>query len=99
MGESLGSALIFIDEGGTRSLSTLLILEALMAEIAAQEQIMEPQAYSSASPLSLEPWAGKHLNEEGRRQSQVQETAGRTKIQSFIPCHYFDYTVGTGFGG
>ena len=100
----MSSVLTFIDEGGTRSFSTLLILKALMVEIATQEQTMEPQAYSSASPLDLEPWTGKQADEELQWQSQFQETTGRTKSQSpelsrYIPCHYFDYTTGAGFGG
>ena len=75
-----------------------------MAEIAAQERTTEPQAYSSASPLSLKLRAVKQTKEEPQQQLQFQETFEHTgnqdaELSRYLPCHYFDYTIGTGFGG
>ena len=71
-----------------------------MAEIALQEQTIWPQAYSSASPLHLEPQTLKALRgKQQQRQVQLQQTAEGAEPSRYLPCHYFDYTVGTGFGG
>ena len=75
-----------------------------MVEIAAQEQTTEPRAYSSASPLDLQPRAVQQTKEEQQQQLKSKETVEHTgnqdsEISRYLPCHYFDYTIGTFFGG
>lgn len=71
-----------------------------MAEIALQEQTIQPQAFSSAFPLHLEPHAVEQPSgKQQQRQMQMEHTAEGAESSRYLPCHYFDYTVGTGFGG
>lgn len=97
--------LLSLDGGGTRNFSTILILKALMAEIAFQEQKAWPQASSSASPLPLEPQIIEQQRQEQQEQQwQLQPTAEDKKkeglkLSCYLPCHYFDFTIGTSFGG
>ena len=85
------------DADGTRCFSTILILKALIAEIAVQEQTTWPQAYSSASPLYLEP---QTFSERGvQHQATDYSNEEGTRLARYLPCHYFDYTIGTSFGG
>ena len=76
-----------------------------MAEIAFQEQKAWPQASSSASPLPLEPQIIQQQRQEQQEQQwQLQPTAEDKKkeglkLSCYLPCHYFDYTIGTNFGG
>lgn len=81
-------AILSLDGGGVRSLSTLYILKHIMDEIGKIEQGLNPPAYSSEdSPLVL------RLDEEKRRKrSKCAESR-------FLPCHYFDYIAGTSTGG
>lgn len=97
--------LLSLDGGGIHSFSTILILKALMAEVAFQEQNAWPQASSSASPLNLEPQTVEQQRQEQQEQQwQLQLTAEDKKkeglkLSCYLPCHYFDYTIGTSFGG
>ena len=75
-----------------------------MAEVAVQEQTIEPKAYSSAVPLTLKPRAVRHPEEELQQQLRLRETTEHiehqdTELSRYLPCHYFDYTISTGYGG
>lgn len=89
----MGSGLIPPDGGGTRSISTILIIRALMAEIAVQKQTILSEASSSASPLPLE---SQTVQRRIRRQSSQES---QSEPPQYLPCHYFDYNIGTSFGG
>ena len=81
--------LMATDDGGTRNYASLLILKALMEEIAILEQ---GTATSSADPLPLEP------GNRRRQNGAIPEERGGLAAR-FLPCHYFVYIAGTGFGG
>jgi hypothetical protein len=76
--------ILTLDGGGIRGFSSLIILRALMKEIAVIEAKREPPASSSAHssvvPVDKIPAA---VYKEGQ----------------YLPCHYFDYIAGTSFGG
>lgn len=69
-----------------------------MAEIAVQEQTIWPQAYNSSSPLRLEPQAVKETRAEQQQSAEYTDREG-AELERYLPCHYFDYTIGTSFGG
>ena len=74
-------------------------------EIAVQEQTILPQANDSASPLHLEPPSIQKLSGDCQRQVLLGQQTAQTimdessKLSRYLPCHYFDYMNGTGFGG
>lgn len=82
------SALTF-DSGGIRSYASLLILKDLMVEIGKIEL-----SYPEAHTTSFYPF---------EQPEQPLSTKPRSLDESFLidflPCHYFDYIVGTGTGG
>ncbi|RKL36564.1 hypothetical protein BFJ72_g8113 [Fusarium proliferatum] len=77
------------DRGGVRTLSSLLILKRIMHRIRELENDHpDGPVYSSSSY----PWMGD--------QSGIPSEPGRSdQIDEFLPCHYFDYTVGMSTGG
>ena len=83
------SMLMATDDGGTKNYASLLLLKALMEEIATLEQ---GTATSSADPLPLEP------GNRRRQNAAIPEERGGLAAR-FLPCHYFDYITGAGFGG
>ena len=87
-----------LDGGGTRNISTILILRALMVEIAVQEQELSPQAYSSAFPLQFRSrFVNRELGYLQRTNENMSNAGG--DLTKYLPCHYFDYMIGTNFGG
>lgn len=81
------------DGGGVRGYSSLLIVKRLMTRIRDIElHHLEGPVQSSVSY----PWMG----------SDVRDAAGADEppnvsdlVDDFLPCHYFDYMVGTSTGG
>ena len=76
--------ILTLDGGGIRGYSALIILRALMKEIARIEAIHETPAMSSSETPNIPADA---IPAEVLRKG------------SYLPCHYFDYIAGTGFGG
>lgn len=76
--------ILTLDGGGIRGYSSLIILRALMKEIALVEQTLEPHALSSAHTDRIDPdIIPDHVLQKGQ----------------YLPCHYFDYIAGTSVGG
>ncbi|KAK0617365.1 patatin-like phospholipase-domain-containing protein [Immersiella caudata] len=76
--------ILTLDGGGIRGYSSLIILRALMKEIALVEQTLEPHALSSAHTDRIDP---DTIPDYVLRKGQ------------YLPCHYFDYIAGTSVGG
>ncbi|KAK3941615.1 patatin-like phospholipase-domain-containing protein [Diplogelasinospora grovesii] len=76
--------ILTLDGGGIRGYSSLIILRALMEEIARIEQTLEPFASSSA-----------HTD----RIPEEAIPAEVLRKGKYLPCHYFDYIAGTSVGG
>ncbi|KAK3349387.1 patatin-like phospholipase-domain-containing protein [Lasiosphaeria hispida] len=76
--------ILTLDGGGIRGYSSLIILRALMKQIAEIEQNLEPVAISSAHTDRIDPGS---IPENVLRKGQ------------YLPCHYFDYIAGTSVGG
>ncbi|KAH8894702.1 FabD/lysophospholipase-like protein [Thozetella sp. PMI_491] len=76
--------ILTLDGGGIRGYSSLIILRALIKEIARIEETSQPPASSSA--------------ETSRIASRLipAEVLGKGV---YLPCHYFDYIAGTSLGG
>ena len=69
-----------------------------MVEIAVQEQNIWPQAYSSSSSLRLKPHAVKETKGKEQQSAGYIDKEG-AELARYLPCQYFDYTIGTSFGG
>jgi hypothetical protein len=83
-----------IDGGGIRGLSSLLIMEALMREIARLELLENPQFDSSAdSPLRFLETT------KSTPRTTVTEEDVKAATSKCLPCHYFDFIAGTSTGG
>ncbi|KAM7207476.1 Acyl transferase/acyl hydrolase/lysophospholipase [Naviculisporaceae sp. PSN 640] len=76
--------ILTLDGGGIRGYSSLIILRALMKEIADIERTLEPKATSSAHTDRI---LVDQIPPEVYREGQ------------YLPCHYFDYIAGTSVGG
>jgi len=76
--------ILTLDGGGIRGYSSLIILRALMNEIADIEQTLEPHAASSAHTDRIPV-------------NQIPDNVLRKG--QYLPCHYFDYIAGTSVGG
>lgn len=76
--------ILTLDGGGIRGYSSLIILRALLTEIATIEQTLEPHAQSSAHTERIDSdTIPDHVLRKGQ----------------YLPCHYFDYIAGTSVGG
>ena len=81
--------ILSLDGGGVRGLSSLLILQELMENIAKLERAADPKATSSAySPLI-----------DCLQDRSLPLTNDTNSTSFYLPCHYFDYISGTSTGG
>ncbi|AEO64088.1 1e61e135-7bb5-4506-85fe-6b40823d76de [Thermothielavioides terrestris] len=76
--------ILTLDGGGIRGYSSLIVLRALMREIARIEQSLEPRASAST-----------HTTQIPRH--EIPDDV--FKDGQYLPCHYFDYIAGTSVGG
>ncbi|KAK3381359.1 patatin-like phospholipase-domain-containing protein [Podospora didyma] len=76
--------ILTLDGGGIKGYSSLIILRALMREVARVEKTIDPKATSSAYTDRI---ARTSIKDEVFREGQ------------YLPCHYFDYIAGTSVGG
>ena len=83
-------ALLSLDGGGVRGLSSLLILKRLMERIGEHEQQLNKYARSS----SHSPFFGTPTTKERRKTGSDEYFSN-----DWLPCHYFDYIGGTSTGG
>ncbi|KAL8926793.1 MAG: hypothetical protein Q9172_001670 [Xanthocarpia lactea] len=108
-------AVISFDGGGIRGYGSLLILQQLMNKIGDEEKrldILEGKATRTTS--SFAPWPYRPIG-HGKQRSSSNSSAKPTNASGsdtvardieelpnsslFLPCHYFDYAVGTSTGG
>lgn len=88
------------DGGGIRGYSSLLILQAVMVQIATIER-KEPQALHSSHPLprrTREPVRVPPSKTTGRLPTE-STVFGSSESSHYFPSHYFDYIAGTSTGG
>ncbi|RAL64837.1 hypothetical protein DID88_001433 [Monilinia fructigena] len=78
--------ILTLDGGGMRGMSTLLIIQNLMALCNTFEQSQDPLVESSFHPLPFQEGQGPTVNKNSRS-------------AKFLPVHYFDYIAGTSTGG
>ena len=102
-----------IDGGGIRGYGSLLILQALMNKIGAEEKRLDPRTESSFYPCMYKPrsrgpepqprppgnGSREALNPEGSNIPVPTPTAGLPDSSLFLPCHYFKCAGGTSTGG
>lgn len=88
-------SLLCFDGGGVRAYASLLLLEALMREIARVEQ--DEALLSSA----LEGVPGADTTRATSSFHPLESTlnTGDPDTLPYLPCHYFDFIAGSGTGG
>ncbi|KAL8670970.1 MAG: hypothetical protein Q9168_004518 [Polycauliona sp. 1 TL-2023] len=102
------------DGGGIRGYGSLLILQALMNKIGDEEKRLDAlEGKATGTTSSFTPWPYRPTD-RGKQRSWSSGSSKPTKrIDSgsardieelpnsslFLPCHYFDYAVGTSTGG
>jgi len=72
------------------------MLQAIMEKVANVEQTSQPVAYNSIHPLEPRPRPAVQL---GNVTSPNTTVFGPNSLINYLPCHYFDYIVGTSTGG
>lgn len=91
------------DGGGIRGYSSLLLLRAVMTEIAIVER-KNPQVSHSAHPLpprSRDPVRVSRTRATGPQAATDLDSTvfGLSPSSHYFPSHYFDYIAGTSTGG
>lgn len=83
------------DGGGIRGLSSLYIIKRLM------EKIQEEEKHQSRDATGQLPT--KSLQEQGNDGQRISPSQTNREVlrsdQLPLPCHYFDFIVGTSTGG
>ena len=89
--------ILTLDGGGIQGYSTLLVLRALMDEIAKVERAENSKARSSA----YSPFVDCSTEEDYDPfpSSRIDDKALEEKRSAYRPCHYFDYIGGSSSGG
>ena len=97
-----------------RGYGSLMILKALMEEIAGEEQRQDSNVKSSFDPCLFKPTKcivdrksedDHQVRDSSRNRTDsskiVAEPCGdaQSKTARFLPCHYFTYAAGTSTGG
>ena len=89
--------ILTLDGGGVRGYSSLLILRALMEEIANVEQAENAEAKFSAYSPFVD--CSSEQNSAPFTNSKFDDGARGNKSAAYRPCHYFDYIGGSSSGG
>ncbi len=93
----------YVDGGGIRGYSALLILQELMKAIGELERDYPPGPDSSDGPAvsSYHPLlpALHTAADDQALDSRVTDKPLTTASSPWLPCHYFDYIAGTSTGG
>ncbi|KAK4947890.1 hypothetical protein LTR10_013398 [Elasticomyces elasticus] len=89
-----------LDGGGIRGISTLLIIQALMLQIADVEQNTWPFAQTSGdceqlSSIEVQQAMSELRDQIPKGKDYMAQSIGNCE---FLPCHYFDYIAGTSTG-
>ncbi len=89
-----------LDGGGIRGISTLLIIQELMSQIADVEQNTWPSAQTSGDCEQLSSVEVQQAMSELRDQISTKKGYKAQSVRKceFLPCHYFDYIAGTSTG-
>lgn len=95
-------AVLSFDGGGIRGYGSLLIIQDLMNKIGDEEKRLDEfdevkgKTKSSFAPGAYKPMLPDPANET---RCEASDTKRLRKSSLFLPCHYFDYAVGTSTGG
>ncbi|KAL8992576.1 MAG: hypothetical protein Q9169_006992 [Polycauliona sp. 2 TL-2023] len=108
-------AVVSFDGGGIRGYGSLLILQALMNKIGDEEKRLDVlEGKTTETTSSFAPGCYRPIGHEIQRSStdgsiKPPDRCGSDTVASdtkevpnsslFLPCHYFDYAVGTSTGG
>ncbi|KAH8693887.1 acyl transferase/acyl hydrolase/lysophospholipase [Talaromyces proteolyticus] len=87
--------LLSIDGGGVRGFASLLFLKALMREIARVEE----NDFLLSSILQDTPGADTKPGSSSFYPCDAVLPSGDPQNSPYLPCHYFDFIVGSGTGG
>lgn len=91
-----------IDGGGIRGYGSLLIIQELMNKIGDEERRRdELEGTKGKTKSSFAPGIYKPIssNQATNSKFEASDTKNLRKSSLFLPCHYFDYAVGTSTGG
>ncbi|KAL8756030.1 MAG: hypothetical protein Q9184_004630 [Pyrenodesmia sp. 2 TL-2023] len=105
-------AIVSFDGGGIRGYASLLILKELMNKVGDEEKRLNHLEGKDVKALSsFAPWPFKAISpdwapEPSKKSTKPDHTSGEDyntesfpNSSLFLPCHYFDYAVGTSTGG
>ncbi|KAL8942731.1 MAG: hypothetical protein Q9216_001479 [Gyalolechia sp. 2 TL-2023] len=95
-------AVLSFDGGGIRGYGSLLIVQELMNKIGDEEgRLDELEGRKGKTKSSFAPGVYKPTRPDPatNRGFQASDTKNLRNSSLFLPCHYFDYAVGTSTGG
>ncbi|KAL9003436.1 MAG: hypothetical protein Q9188_003686 [Gyalolechia gomerana] len=95
-------AVLSFDGGGIRGYGSLLIIQNLMNKIGDEERRLdELEGRIGKTKSSFAPGAYKPIipNPATNSRFEASDTNNLRDSSLFLPCHYFDYVVGTSTGG
>ncbi|KAF2145853.1 uncharacterized protein K452DRAFT_305795 [Aplosporella prunicola CBS 121167] len=94
--------ILSFDGGGVKGYASLLVLQGLMRAIARIESEHLDGPHSS-SFLPRDPPTCEQISASGtlpNEASNIKPNVSQTpRLDGFLPCHYFDYMIGTSTGG
>ncbi|KAL9025382.1 MAG: hypothetical protein Q9196_005780 [Gyalolechia fulgens] len=100
--EWVKQAVLSFDGGGIRGYGSLLVIQELMNKIGDEERRLdELEGKKGKTKSSFAPGAYKPIipDPATNPRFEASDTEGLRNSSLFLPCHYFDYAVGTSTGG